>query len=1042
MVTSKKIYEYSNFVCVNELIFDRGPVEVVKPLENNLIVAFRDGTLQMWDISGEKLVQEFIGHEDLISCLVIHEEFGLIVTGSRDKTIKIWDYTGNCIQTLKGHTGGILGVDIDINNNLIFSASEDSSIKIWNMEGVLKQTITGHKRKVSKIKVLEDNNQILAVSWDHHISFWDYEGNCLKMLRGHYDAIDALDANNMYAVTGDHTGIVCIWDIKNRKLLYNFRAHDSLITSVKIGQNNFYTSSKDLTVKQWDMEGNCLKKIESHIDAVLDVGKTDNLLYTSGADGKIAIWDDNTKNSTNKKDLSGKILDIDYNEDKQQIVTTGTDNILRIWDLKGKLIKKINTNYDSWIWGTSYFENKIITSSDEGTYRMYDAESGEMLKKFVGHKSATYRVSVNKEKNVMVTNSWDNTSRIWDLETGECLTVLKGHTYAVYSSYLTSTKIVTGSSDGTVRVWNYQGECLKVLRGHKGEIFHIAGEGNIVVTACSDKTIKIYDIDKYECLGTLEGHKDQVWTIGLKNGIIISGSLSQTIKIWDLKTQTCLKTLEGHIDGVKDIAIGNEKLFSCDYSGRLLFWDISEYIEEQFKKETRKITKQQETILALMQVGRAYNLLPTVFGDPDISRLIYGYKPFKELESDDNDIYEFKIFKEKVNSWRVLGHVGYTPWVNDISNLIEENKLILGEEETLDTILNDFIIGVRESEYLYWFGLLREMGSSPKALIPKEWTFELEFSGKGPNPVDLDYEWTKLGSKFNKVKLKDRRETALVFKLSLKNLAVWLLPLIKSVTVEIKSDRGDVETIIFNDFVTDEFGTWYDIAMFKIDSGYSLEPNAQIIIADIRVQYEEDLIPNLETSMLLEQVELIQKEQYKLQTQIQLLNNEIINKKEEIPKITDQSNINDLEIDIEEVEPTKRQSYEIKNLKNSVEAKELFEVLQSSFKRPRIGSLEISIGGKISSIDKFLEYIQPKFIMMTFGTSIVSFVMVLLTYAMIYGDINLLGAPISIADYDLAITTTEISVYALVYGVLVLILVVSVLSWVRYQTKRQKIKNK
>lgn len=83
----------------------------------------------------EKL-REFHGHGGPIWCLDVDHARGRLVSGSYDKTLKIWDLaTGRCERTLRGHSGWVSCLRVDSSADRIISGSWDATIKLWDSEG-------------------------------------------------------------------------------------------------------------------------------------------------------------------------------------------------------------------------------------------------------------------------------------------------------------------------------------------------------------------------------------------------------------------------------------------------------------------------------------------------------------------------------------------------------------------------------------------------------------------------------------------------------------------------------------------------------------------------------------------------------------------------------------------------------------------------------------------------------------------------------------------------------------------------------------------
>ena len=70
-----------------------------------------------------------------------------------DKTIRVWNVdTGECILTLKGHTGCVNSVGFNHDGTKIVSGSDDKTIRVWNVDtGECILTLKGHTLKQRKV---------------------------------------------------------------------------------------------------------------------------------------------------------------------------------------------------------------------------------------------------------------------------------------------------------------------------------------------------------------------------------------------------------------------------------------------------------------------------------------------------------------------------------------------------------------------------------------------------------------------------------------------------------------------------------------------------------------------------------------------------------------------------------------------------------------------------------------------------------------------------------------------------------------------------
>ena len=93
-----------------------------------------------------------------------------LVTAGDDKTVKVWDYLSkSCVQTMEGHTNNISFAVFHPNLPIIISGSEDGTVKIWNSGTYrIENTLNYALERSWCVALRKDANEV-AVGFDEGV---------------------------------------------------------------------------------------------------------------------------------------------------------------------------------------------------------------------------------------------------------------------------------------------------------------------------------------------------------------------------------------------------------------------------------------------------------------------------------------------------------------------------------------------------------------------------------------------------------------------------------------------------------------------------------------------------------------------------------------------------------------------------------------------------------------------------------------------------------------------------------------------------------
>ncbi len=276
------------------------------------------------------------GHEDRVSSVCVTKD-GNIVSGSHDKTIRVWDMQGKELAICRGHEAEVRSVCVT-NDGKIVSGAHDASIRVWDIQGNQLIIYRGLEGRFNSFCVMKDGN-VVSGSYDKTVLV---NGKELAIYGGHEDSVYSICVTaDEKIVTGFFDKTVRVWDMQGKELAI-CRGHDDEVNSVCVTKDGkIISGSNDKTIRVWDMQGKELAICRGHEDWVYSVCVTNDGKIVSGShDETVRVWDMQGKELAICRGHEVPVYAVCVTADGK-IVSGSRDCTVRVWDigLLGRIVR-------------------------------------------------------------------------------------------------------------------------------------------------------------------------------------------------------------------------------------------------------------------------------------------------------------------------------------------------------------------------------------------------------------------------------------------------------------------------------------------------------------------------------------------------------------------------------------------------------------------------------------------------------------------------------------------------------------------------------
>ncbi|RXK39181.1 ribosomal RNA-processing protein 9 [Tremella mesenterica] len=233
-----------------------------------LVSGGRDKTIGVWDVTGDEPIWKIgmRGHKDAVTVSLIRNPSYEILSASLSRHLALHSLsTLSLIDTFFGHQDSIPSVSAIKPTAAVTAGSRDRTCRWWKVEEEVQLVLRGGGRstlfpesKDEDVNVVEIDGEIKQTK--------ERKGKGVEFVEGSVDVVCMIDDQNF--VSGGDSGAICLWNISKKKPIYTHH--------LSHGTDNLLSEGGNMSSPRW-------------ITSLAHLRSTD--VFVSGSwDGYIRFW--------------------------------------------------------------------------------------------------------------------------------------------------------------------------------------------------------------------------------------------------------------------------------------------------------------------------------------------------------------------------------------------------------------------------------------------------------------------------------------------------------------------------------------------------------------------------------------------------------------------------------------------------------------------------------------------------------------------------------------------------------------------------------
>eukprot|EP01128_Nolandella_sp_AFSM9_P005857 TRINITY_DN2922_c0_g1_i1.p1 TRINITY_DN2922_c0_g1~~TRINITY_DN2922_c0_g1_i1.p1 ORF type:complete len:464 (-),score=97.93 TRINITY_DN2922_c0_g1_i1:16-1407(-) len=243
----------------------------VEPANEWFVTGSADRTIKLWDLASGTLKLTLTGHIATVRGVHVSHRHNYLFSCGEDRKILCWDLEQNkVIRHYYGHLNGIYCIDQHPTLDLIFTGGRDSTCRVWDIrtKGEV-HTLVGHKNTVACVNAQAVNPQVTTGAADSTIRLWDLAaGRCNAVLTNHKKSIrDMCLHPREFTFLSAAADNIKKWKYPEGKFMNNITGHKAILNTIAVNNDDVIVSGGDNgSVRFYDYKsGYCFQDLQTRV---------------------------------------------------------------------------------------------------------------------------------------------------------------------------------------------------------------------------------------------------------------------------------------------------------------------------------------------------------------------------------------------------------------------------------------------------------------------------------------------------------------------------------------------------------------------------------------------------------------------------------------------------------------------------------------------------------------------------------------------------------------------------------------------------------